>query len=90
MLVQASQLYGRLADLTTDGVPARERIDYWREAVLWVTAFQHWRAPAALSGFREMPTFTRMFKRRYGITPRDAREIWTNPDGNSANRLKRP
>ncbi|TAJ38635.1 MAG: helix-turn-helix domain-containing protein [Reyranella sp.] len=29
---------------------------------------------AALSGFREMPTFTRMFKRRYGMTPRDARE----------------
>jgi AraC-like DNA-binding protein len=29
---------------------------------------------AALSGFREMPSFTRMFKRRYGATPRDARE----------------
>jgi AraC-like DNA-binding protein len=29
---------------------------------------------AGLSGFREMPSFTRMFKRRYGITPRDARE----------------
>jgi AraC-like DNA-binding protein len=29
---------------------------------------------AALSGFREVPTFTRMFKRRYGMTPRDARE----------------
>jgi AraC-like DNA-binding protein len=29
---------------------------------------------AALSGFREMPTFTRMFKRCYGMTPRDARE----------------
>ena len=29
---------------------------------------------AALSGFREMPTFTRMFKRRYGMTPSDARE----------------
>lgn len=28
---------------------------------------------AALSGFREMPTFTRMFKRRYGMTPSDAR-----------------
>ena len=29
---------------------------------------------AALSGFRDMPTFTRMFKRRYGMTPSDARE----------------
>lgn len=29
---------------------------------------------AALSGFREMPTFTRMFKRRYGMTPGDARQ----------------
>jgi AraC-like DNA-binding protein len=29
---------------------------------------------AALSGFREMPTFTRMFKRRFGMTPTDARE----------------
>ncbi|SEP06606.1 transcriptional regulator, AraC family [Rhodospirillales bacterium URHD0017] len=28
---------------------------------------------AALSGFREMPTFTRMFKRRYGMTPSVAR-----------------
>src|SRR5689334_20065656 len=34
MLVQASQPDGRLADLTTDGVPVRERIDYWRDAVL--------------------------------------------------------
>jgi AraC-like DNA-binding protein len=34
MLVQASQPDGRLADLTTDAVAARERIDYWREAVL--------------------------------------------------------
>jgi AraC-like DNA-binding protein len=34
MLVQASQPYGRLVDLTTDGVPARERIDYWRDVVL--------------------------------------------------------
>ena len=34
MLVQASQAHGRLVDLTTDGVPARERIDYWRDAVL--------------------------------------------------------
>lgn len=34
MLVQASQPHGRLADLTTDGVPARERIDYWRDVVL--------------------------------------------------------
>ncbi len=29
---------------------------------------------AALSGFRDMPSFTRMFKRRYGMTPGDARE----------------
>jgi AraC-like DNA-binding protein len=29
---------------------------------------------AALSGFREMPSFTRMFRRRYGTTPREARE----------------
>lgn len=28
---------------------------------------------AALSGFREMPSFTRMFRRRYGMTPSDAR-----------------
>lgn len=28
---------------------------------------------ATLSGFREMPTFARMFKRRYGTTPSDAR-----------------
>jgi len=34
MLVQASQAYGRLVDLTTDGVAARERIDYWRDVVL--------------------------------------------------------
>ena len=34
MLVQASQAHGRLVDLTTDGVPARERIDYWRDVVL--------------------------------------------------------
>lgn len=34
MLVQASQPYGRLADLSTDGAPARERIDYWRDVVL--------------------------------------------------------
>jgi len=34
MLVQASQPFGRLVDLTTDGVPARERIDYWRDVVL--------------------------------------------------------
>ena len=34
MLVQASQPYGRLADLSTDGVPARERFDYWRDVVL--------------------------------------------------------
>jgi AraC-like DNA-binding protein len=30
---------------------------------------------AALSGFREMPSFTRMFKRRYGMTPRDVRHL---------------
>ena len=29
---------------------------------------------AMLCGFRELPTFTRMFKRRYGATPRDTRE----------------
>lgn len=29
---------------------------------------------AALAGFREMPSFTRMFKRRYGATPGDVRE----------------
>jgi AraC-like DNA-binding protein len=28
---------------------------------------------ALLSGFRDMPTFTRMFKRRYGMTPSEAR-----------------
>jgi AraC-like DNA-binding protein len=26
-------------------------------------------------GFRELPTFTRMFKRRYGMTPSDARQL---------------
>lgn len=30
---------------------------------------------ATLAGFREMPTFTRMFKRRYGLTPSDARVV---------------
>jgi AraC-like DNA-binding protein len=34
MLVQASQAYGRLVDLTTDGVPVGDRIDYWRDVVL--------------------------------------------------------
>jgi AraC-like DNA-binding protein len=34
MLVQASQPYGRLADLSTDGVAVRERFDYWRDVVL--------------------------------------------------------
>lgn len=34
MLVQASQPYGRVVDLTTDGVAARERFDYWRDVVL--------------------------------------------------------
>jgi AraC-like DNA-binding protein len=29
---------------------------------------------AVLSGFHDMPSFARMFKRRYGMTPRDARE----------------
>jgi len=29
---------------------------------------------AMLCGFRELPTFTRMFKRRYGVTPRDTRQ----------------
>jgi AraC-like DNA-binding protein len=28
---------------------------------------------ALLSGFRDMPTFTRMFKRRHGMTPSEAR-----------------
>jgi AraC family transcriptional regulator, positive regulator of tynA and feaB len=28
---------------------------------------------ALLSGFRDMPAFTRMFKRRYGMTPSEAR-----------------
>jgi AraC-like DNA-binding protein len=30
---------------------------------------------AALSGFREMANFTRMFKRRFGMTPSDARVV---------------
>ena len=34
MLVQASQPYGRLVDLTTDGVADGERLDFWREVVL--------------------------------------------------------
>ena len=31
---------------------------------------------AMLSGFTDIPTFTRMFKRRYGKTPREARMAW--------------
>lgn len=31
---------------------------------------------AALSGFREMPSFTRMFKRRYGTMPSEAQEAF--------------
>ncbi len=34
MLDPVSQGYGRLVDLTTDEVPARERIDFWRDQVL--------------------------------------------------------
>lgn len=34
MLVQPSQPHGRLTDLSTDGVAARERFDYWRDVVL--------------------------------------------------------
>lgn len=34
MLDQVSQDDGRLVDLTTDGMAARDRIDYWRDAVL--------------------------------------------------------
>ena len=34
MIVQASHLSGRLVDLTTDGITAREQLDYWREVVL--------------------------------------------------------
>ncbi len=34
MLDQASQPLGQLVDLTTDSVSARDRIDYWRDAVL--------------------------------------------------------
>ena len=36
---------------------------------------------AMLSGFIDMPTFTRMFKRRYGKTPREARAAWAEGDG---------
>lgn len=35
---------------------------------------------AMLCGFRELPTFTRMFKRRYGETPRDTRQRSRSPD----------
>jgi AraC-like DNA-binding protein len=34
MLDHMSQSHGELVDLTTDGVIARDRIDYWRDAVL--------------------------------------------------------
>jgi AraC-like DNA-binding protein len=34
MLDQVSQDDGRLVDFTTDGLAARDRIDYWRDAVL--------------------------------------------------------
>lgn len=30
---------------------------------------------ARLCGFRDMPTFTRMFRRRYGMTPREVRHL---------------
>ena len=36
---------------------------------------------AVLSGFREMPTFARMFRRRYGMTPSDARQAGDQPRG---------
>ena len=35
---------------------------------------------AMLSGFVDMPSFTRMFKRRYGKTPREARVAWAEGD----------
>jgi AraC-like DNA-binding protein len=35
---------------------------------------------AMLSGFADVPTFGRMFKRRYGMTPREARQLWVEAD----------
>ena len=35
---------------------------------------------AMLSGFADIPTFNRMFKRRYGIAPREVRHMWREAD----------
>ncbi len=68
---------GTLMLRSTDGVPLQQRLDYWRHSVL------HRMDPIAptvqrpdiafRSGFIDMPTFNRMFRKRFGKTPSGAR-----------------
>jgi AraC-like DNA-binding protein len=77
---------GTIVELTTDGIAASERLAYWRESVL--RRMEPIRALGEDRPFRgrlrriigldseliDQATFSRMFKRRYGRTPREARQ----------------